>query len=196
MNDFSAELKNDWTAQAIEVQALAHRLRRGDFIWRLLLIASLAVAFFGLVAAVWFAWIAVRERDLFHGLAAITMLTAVPPAAIAEFRARRAVLRWHDRTPEGVVRHASQRVEATARLLHIAFINGLVLLALSAVIWICVPFGLIAERIPVALTTGIWIGFGLATLAWVRWRTRLNARERERCLRLSREFAAAASAIV
>ena len=194
MNDFPKELKQDWTTQEVELQALTRRLRRGDLSWRALLVATVGVAVVGVAFGIWFAWIAIRDRDLFHALAAVTMLTAIPPAAVAEFKTRRDALRWYEPTPEGVLRHALQRVEATGRLLRITLINAIILPVLAAVVWICVATGMIAQQPALVLITLLWTGFGLLTFGWVHWRGRTNLRERERCQRLLREFADAGGA--
>ena len=191
MNDFPAELKKDWAAQRLEIEALTRRLNRSAIYWRLLLIVSAVVATIGVAAGIWFAWVAISQRDLLHALAALTILAAVPPAAVAEFRARRAALKWHDPTPEGVIRHALQRVDATARLLRITFINSLVLIGLAVVVWIFVLLGFIPQAASLVLITLFWSGFGLAGLLWARWRTTANVRAGERCQLLLREYAAA-----
>ena len=191
MNDFPTELKKDWAAQRLEIEALTRRLHRSTIYWRLLLVASVIVAVIGVAAGIWFAWVAISERDLLHTLAALTMLTAVPPAAVAEFRARRDALKWHDPTPEGVIRHALQRVDATSRLLRITFINALVLIGLAVTVWIFVLLGFIPQRASLVLITLFWSGFGLLALLWARWRTRANIRAGERCQLLLLEYAAA-----
>lgn len=193
MNDFPTELKKDWAAQHLEIEALTRRLHRSAIYWRLLLVASVIVAGIGVAAGIWFAWVAISRRDLLHALAALTMLAAVPPAAVAEFRARRAALKWHDPTPEGVIRHALQRVDATARLLRITLINAFVLIGLAGVVWIFVLLGFIPRSASLVLITLFWSGFGLLALWWARWRTRANIRAGERCQLLLREYAAAES---
>jgi uncharacterized membrane protein len=191
MNDFPAELKKDWTRQDLEIEILTRRLRRGAIYWRVLLIVGAVAGVIGVAAGIWFAWIAVRQHDLLHALAAVTMLAAIPPAALAEFRTRRDALQWHDSTPEGVIRHALQRVDATTRLLRITFINGLVLIGLAAIVWVFVVLGLINQNPSIVLITLFWIGFGLLALVWVRWRSRANIDAGERCQLLLREYAAA-----
>jgi hypothetical protein len=189
MNDFPAELKKDWTGQNLEIERLTRKLRHSAIYWRLLLVSSLVTGAIGVAAGIWFAWIGWHQRDLLHALAALAMLTAIPPAVLAEFRARRSVLKWHDPTPEGVIRQALQRVDATTRLLRITFINALVLIGLGAIVWISVGFGLIKADASLVLITLLWIGFGLAALFWVRWRSRANIRAGERCQLLLREYA-------
>jgi hypothetical protein len=189
MNDFPPELKKDWTGQRLEIETLTRKLRRDAVYWRLLLVLSMVMGAIGIAAGIWFAAIALHQRDLLHALAALALLTAIPPAAVAEFRARRDALKWHDPTPEGVIRHALQRVDATTRLLRITFANALVLISLAAIVWISVGLGLIKGDAPLVLITLLWIGFGFAALFWVRWRSRTNGRAGERCQMLLREYA-------
>jgi hypothetical protein len=189
MNDFPLELKKDWTRQRLEIETLTRKLRRDAIYWRLLLVLSMLMGAVGIAAGIWFAAIALHQRDLLHALAALALLTAIPPAAVAEFRARRDALKWHDPTPEGVIRHALRRVDATKRLLRITFANALVLISLAAIVWISVGLGLIKGDAPLVLITLLWIGFGFATLVWVRWRSRTNSRAGERGQLLLREYA-------
>lgn len=191
MNDFPAELKKDWAEQHLEIKILTRQLQQSAIVWRRLLIVSVIGAGIGVAFGIWFAWTALSQRDLFHALAALTMLAAVPPAAVAEFRARRNALKWHDPTPEGVIRQALERVDATARLLRITCINGLTLIGLSALVWIFVLLGSIDRRPSLIFATLVWLGFGVMALAWARWRGRANARTGERCQRLLRDYAAA-----
>jgi hypothetical protein len=193
MNNLPPEIKKEWTEQDLQINALRRSLRLGQIYWRALSVVSIAAALLAVVAGIWFVLKAVHQRDLLYALSAFALLTAVPPAAIAEVRARREGLNWHDETPEGTIRHALRRTIITERLLRITFFNGCVLAILVVVVWGCVAVALIPNESGLVVITAIWVGFAVGALVWVRSRRRGNRVERQRCEKLLQDYAEAES---
>lgn len=192
MNNLAANLKKLWIEQDLNITTLNRRLRYGAIYWRALSMISVVAAIAAVGAGSWFAMKAVRQRDLLYALSAFALLVAVPPAAVAEVRARGQGMKWHDQTPEGTIRYALRRTVITERLLRITFFNGCVLSALVTAVWICVLLGLIPKQSCIVTITGIWLGVAMGTLLWVRFKKNSNQRERERCEKLLVEYTKAA----
>jgi hypothetical protein len=190
MNNLPPEFKKEWIGQDLQIQALRRSLRLGQVYWRALSIVSAGSALVAVVAGIWFALQAIHNRDLLYALSAFALLSAVPPAAVAEVRARREGLKWYDETPEGTIRQALRRTVITERLLRITFFNGCVLTALVVVVWSCILAGLISNESRVIAITAVWLGLGIGAMLWVRSRRRVNRYERERCEKLLRDYAA------
>lgn len=189
MNNLPAELKQQW--KDLQITTLKRRLRYGDIYWRILSVVSVIAAVVAVVAGVWFVFKAIRQRDLLYALSAFALLAAVPPAAIAEVRARIEGSRWHDQTPEGTIRHALRRTIITDRLLQIVFFNGCVLAGLAVAVWSCVLLGLIPNQSSLTTITAIWTGFAVGSLIWAQIRKNRNRAERQRCEKLLVEYTAA-----
>jgi hypothetical protein len=190
-DDFLDGLKGDWERQSIEVTAVRARLERWRWLPHLTLAAEIAWAVVGVSAVAWFAWMAVRERDLFFVLCALSLAATAPPFTLALIRARLPSLGSPDESPEGLLCHALARAHASEAALRLGRLSCWMLLAIAATFWACEAAGLIRHAYALAFITAFWIVASVAGFIWIGWRTRRIARERQEVERLLAQFAEA-----
>lgn len=188
-DDFIFELRADWRKQETELAGMLRRLRRHRWTPHLSLAAEAACAAGGLVAGLWFAWMAVQTGRLLFALAAGMMLVTMPGAMAASVLIRRGSLRWEDETPESVLRTALRRAEATLMAARAGYASIAALAAFVALLWIVQGLGLIRAAGFLVFYTSLCALASLAGWLGASWSRRRARRERDVCLRLLKDYA-------
>src|SRR5580698_6899080 len=183
-DEFLENLRNDWTSQDVELDALRRRLARARWMDLGGIAFVAACALIGAGIGLWFALLAWQRSDVLFALSAFTLLVVALPSAVADLKTRRRMPDDCGETPEAVLRAALARARVTDTILRIGSWNAMALFVFVGVLWACVFAGWIPHRYPLAFLSGVWIGAAAAALAWCLWRSRRNQRERAQCERL------------
>lgn len=181
-------LKADWRRQDTRIDALSRELegvRRGT---RMVLALEILLTLAGILLGCFYAVAAWRDHDVLFALSAWMLLVVVPPLAIPGLLLRHRSLDFPDRTPEGTLRYALQRLKLASRILRMQQVGNATLLAFVACVWASAALGWIPRRYPLVTLTVVWLLSVLAAELWCRRRLRHHAVESARCSQLLASF--------
>jgi hypothetical protein len=187
-DEFLENLRNDWTSQDIELDALRRRLARGRWTDLVGVVLVAACALLGTGVGIWFALLAWQRSDVLFALSAFTLLVVALPSAVADLKIRRLMLDDCGDTPEQVLRAALARARVTDTILKIGLWNAVALFVFVGVFWVCVFAGWIPHRYPLVLFSCVWIVAAATALGWCLGRLRRNQSARAQCERLLAQY--------
>jgi len=187
-DNFITGLQSDWTHQAVDVNSIRRTLRRSRWTPHILLCVEVLAWLIVCAAGTGFVLTALRTKDMIVAISGLTLVVSAPAFIVATVLARLDSLRWGQETPQGVLRHALRRIDASAQMLRIHRWNIYGVLSLDALLWIGVLVGAIEPTRFLWGVSGMWIAACALTWVWVQWRARRLSSERAQCQKLLSEY--------
>lgn len=187
-DDFLDDLRRNWREQDAEVEGVAHRLKRGLMIGKLMLWLETAIGVLGPIFGIMVTVLGVQRHNGFLTIGGLSVVLSAPLFAWLAWKARKSEPNFSDETPEGVLRQMIERTHTTERLMRLCRWQGWFLIALTLALWAVSPAGFVDTDHRLVLITVWFIGSALAAFAWAIWRERGARRERARCKALLAEF--------